>query len=155
MKGISRPNVTPRTSADVVRLYESVFLASIKMISLRNKLMMKATMTPKKRAGMEKEKLLRVINSMRCRFMKPRALNIPYSYVFPSTSANISEKTKKLAMMERKTIVVMKVESRKSWTRDVSLNCFISGVKIVELERRVMASTSSSARGSIPFLISL
>ena len=154
MKGIRIPNVIPRASADDVRLYDRVFFASMNMISRKNKLMMKATMTPRKRAGMEKEKLLRVIRSMRCRFMKPRARNIPYSYVFPSTSASISENTRKLARIDRKTIAVRKVEFRKSCTSAVNLNCFIRGVVMVVFARRVIASTSSSARGSIPFLMS-
>lgn len=80
---------------------------------------------------MENEKLPSVINSIKCLFMKPRALNIPYSYVFPSTSASISEKTSILASMDKKMIVVKKVELKKSLMIAVSLNWETSGVAIV------------------------
>jgi len=55
--------------------------------------------------------------------MKPRARNIPYSYVLPSTSASIRESTSMEARMAKKMIVDMNVALRKSWIKAVILYC--------------------------------
>ena len=69
---------------------------------------------PMKSPGIEKKKLLTVIMAIRCLFMKPRARSIPYSYVLPSTSASISDKTSIEERIARNRITVTKVAERKS-----------------------------------------
>lgn len=83
---------------------------------------MKATNIPRKSPGIEKKKLLIVIMAIRCLFIKPRARSIPYSYVLPSTSASMRDKTSIDARIAKKRITVTKVAERKSWMMAVVLN---------------------------------
>ena len=76
--------------------------------------MMKATKIPQHIPGIENEKLLIEIIVTKYGFLNPSARSIPYSYVFPSTSESIREKTSIEERMARKIMTVKKVAFKKS-----------------------------------------
>ena len=63
----------------------------MKMAWRKKTLKIQAMITPRKIPGIEKLKLCSNIIPMSIFFLNPSALSIPYSYVFPSTSASMSE----------------------------------------------------------------
>lgn len=109
------------------------------MASLIITFKIKATNTPITTPGKEKEKLLKVIIVTRYGFLNPKARNMPYSYVLPSTSPSMSENTSMDARMAKKMMTVKNVAFKKSCTLVVIPNCVAKGSLIVWLVYRVSA----------------
>ena len=83
---------------------------------------MNATKMPTTIPGIEKVKLLIEIIATRYYFLKPRALNIPYSYVLLSTSDSIRLKTSIEAIIAKKTMIEKNVASVKLLILEVIAN---------------------------------
>ena len=90
-------------------------MAAYRKITMRIPMFrMKATMTPKKRPGSAKYILFIVIIPIRYSFLNPRALSMPYSYVFESTSDSMSEYSSMVERIAKKTITVKRVAFKKA-----------------------------------------
>ena len=79
-----------------------------------------------------------VMRDMRWPDLKPRARNIPYSYVFESTSLSMSEYSNCPESTAKKTIITVKTENRKSSIVEVDLKFFMSGAPMVALDSKDM-----------------
>ena len=109
-----------------------------------------AIMTPKKSPGREKPKLCSTIILTSILFLKPRALSIPYSYVFESTSESINEYSSIDESMPKNMMIVSRFPSKNDLIKLVYLNCFSRGAVIETLVFRVSAKEMSSALVVIP-----